>query len=128
MYGPDGLLLVNEKGIAEIDKVGMFFPIAPGDPEPGVVQWDSMPEAVEFTIKQHENFAYETAALSRMLFDPEGSNVGDLSGQALRRLLIPFYSRILHLSEINRVALAETLEMLTANGACLLYTSPSPRD
>ena len=74
-----------------------------------------MPDAVEFAVKNHENFAYEAAATSRMLFDPEGSNVGALSGQALRRLLIPFYSRVLHLSEINRVALAETLQMLFSN-------------
>ena len=119
MFGPDGLLTVDERGRATVDKKGMYFPIQPGDPNPGIIQWDAMPEAVEFTIKQHENFAYETASLSRMLFDPEGSNVGELSGEALRRLLIPFYTQILHLSEINRVALAETFEMLTANGALL---------
>ena len=119
MYGPDGLLTVDERGRAQVDKKGMYFPLSPGDETPGVIQWEAMPEAVEFTIKQHENFAYETASLTRMLFDPEGSNVGSLSGQALRRLLIPFYSRILHLSEVNRVALAETFQMLTANGALL---------
>ena len=100
------------------DAPGQYLPVNEGDQAPGILTWE-MPNALEFAVKNHENFAYEAAGLSRMLFDPEGSNVGGLSGQALRRLLIPFYSRVLHLSEVCRVALAESFQMIFSNSQLL---------
>ena len=111
LYGPDGMLQVDDIGRVTIDSEGMFLPMQDGDTQPGYLSWDSDIEAQKFDYAAHERTALVMAGLSPILFDPT-LLTGALSGVSLRRTLIPFYAKLLHLSQMMERGIIEWLSLM----------------
>lgn len=116
LYGPEGMLTVDEDGRAVIDPDGMYLPIPPGDDSiaPGYLTWDAKLDAIQFDVKQHTDIVLAMTGLSRVLFEPE-SKTGVTSGVALRRLLLPFVAKLATMKTENDCLFENVLAMITRN-------------
>ena len=114
LYGPQGAIIEDESGKAELNVKGMFFPIAPGEVTPGYLQWDSKVDAVKWAYAQHERNTLALGSISTALFDPS-LLTGILSGTALRRLLIPFTAKLSHLTNVNEDAIFALANIIINN-------------
>ena len=115
LYGPDGAVTVGEDGKAAINPAGMYFPLQEGDTAPGYLQWDPKLDAVQYSIGFHLEHALTSAGLSRIIFDPENLRLGQLSGTALKRLLLPFVARLNRLVQVNTNVAYDLIELINAN-------------
>ena len=111
---PENTLKVNDNGTVEVDVEGMVLFVQSGDNDPMYLQWDPNIEAVQWQFENSEKSMMAMAALSPLLFDPEMS-IGSTTGTALKRLMIPFYARLQHLSRVNETAIEEMLQMNNLN-------------
>ena len=118
LYGPDGVVVIDESGNAEIDIKGMYFPLHEGDTPPDYIQWDTKLDAVSYNVETNIDMALNMAGLNRLLFDPT-VNTGDLSGVALRRLLLPFTAKLNQYKEVNDRAILQILDMVNQNNAAM---------
>ena len=114
LYGPEGILETDEAGNAQLSIEGTFFPLGPDDEPPGYLQWDSKLEAVQFAATTHLGNALAMAGLATYLFDPSKRS-GPVTGEALRRLLIPFFSRTDHYSHVNNRAIEDLVSLWNRN-------------
>ena len=128
LYGPDGAVAVDDQtGKASINTQGMYFPLQPDDKPPGYLQWDSNIEAIKFQTTNAMDNMMNLVGLNRILFNPD--RIGEISGSALRRVALPFVSRVNILKEINTNALHEIINIININnqasGGELYSYSPS---
>ena len=114
LVGPESLLSVDDAGNLILDKDGQYLGLQPGDPPPEYLQWDSGLEAVGEDIRMHTENVFAMTGLSQVLFEPDGT-LGQASGVALRRLLIPFVSKVNRLKEINSAAIEDVMAMINRN-------------
>lgn len=113
LYGPASSVNVDARGKAQINIEGEFFPLQPQDQVPGYLQWDPKIEAVEFDVDRQLDFIYLQAGVPKILFDPE--RLGNTSGRALRRLLLPFISKLNGLKETNALGVESLVELISLN-------------
>ena len=113
LFGPEGAVTINAEGAAELNIQGMYFPLSEGDVEPGYLQWDTKSDAVRLDIELQLDTALNMASLNKLLFDPQ--TTGNLSGVALRRLLLPFVAKLNTLKEINDMAILDVLATFNQN-------------
>ena len=116
LYAPTGSLIVDDGGAVEINEKGMVWPLEQGDQVPGYLQWDSSNSAVEYYIEQLRTNMFSMVGLSELLFNAD-QFPGELSGEALRRLLMPFWSKLNHFKMINNTAIEQLLDMWSRNRA-----------
>ena len=116
LYGPSGMLSIDEQGRANLDRDGMFLPVEEGDEAPGYLQWDSKMEAATWQYDSLQMLVYAFSGLSPLLFDPK-IQTGVLSGEALRRTALPFLARLNHYARINESAIEMLLAIWNANRA-----------
>ena len=130
LYGPEGILSVDDNGDFVVDPDGMFLPLPDGESRPpGYLQWDAKLDAVQYDVKQHTDIILAMTGLSRVLFEPE-SKTGVTSGVALRRLLLPFVARLNTMRVENDCFLESVLAIIVRNIAANggeIYTY-EPRD
>lgn len=112
LVGPDGILKTID-GKSVVDNEGMFLPMQEGDPVPFYLQWDSDMSAVEWTYDTHLENALTHAGLHMILFDPQ--QLGEVSGRALRRLLLPFLAKLNSIKETLTLSLEDVLSVITLN-------------
>jgi len=132
MYGPanptgaGGTVFAGLQGVPIYDQAGepirgplsgkgsKYIGVPDGQQAPGFLQWDPKIQAYESIVEAYENDIYRSTGLSRMLFDPEMSS-GNVTGVALRRLMMPFVARVMHLRTRNTRAFRSLLQMLVRN-------------
>ena len=114
LYGPDTMLMKDEKGKVQINSDGMFLPVQQGDVPPGYLQWDSKTDAAKWQHDVCMNAIFAMSGLSPVLFDP-GIQTGTLTGVALRRSMLPFVSRLDHYARINDRAIEKILMVWNMN-------------
>ena len=114
LFGPDSAVAVADDGTRTISPDGMYFPLGVDDQIPGYLTWDSPLEAVKEYLDRNMQTMYTMAGLTPMLFDPQKSAGQVHSGVALRRLLIPFVSRV---ALIKRHAEKQMRDMIIAANA-----------
>ena len=116
LIGPENLLRTDDNGKVILDPSGMFLPVQPDDPDPHYLQFESAIEAVSEDIRLHQTSLLTYAGLTDMLFSPEAIT-GLPSGVALRRLLLPFFSRLDYYAQVNNTAIEKIIAILFANRA-----------
>ena len=114
LYAPAGSIVTEDGSNVRINEKGMIFPIDAGDPTPGYLQWDSRSESVTYYYNTMRSIMLNMAGLSELLFDP-GIFTGELSGVALRRLMIPFYSKLKHTETILNGVVEDALMVWNQN-------------
>ena len=116
LVGPEGMLETDDKGNAQLNPDGMFLPVQPGDANPEYLQYDSAEQSVSIDLETHTDTMLTFAGLTNMLFSPESHSGGLPSGVALRRLLLPFFSRLDYYAQVNNSAIEKIVGVLLANG------------
>lgn len=114
LYGPDGAVTLDENGNAVINTEGMYLPMQQGDHAPGYLTWDNQGLATQWDYEVLENGALAMAGLTPMLFNPSTPS-GEMSGTALKRLMMPFVARLNHLARLNETAIEELVVLWNAN-------------
>jgi len=114
LFGPDGMLTTDAGGRIEIESEGMFLPIQEDDPKPEYLQWDSKVEASQWLFDTSQLMIFAMSGLSPLLFDPS-IQTGILSGEALRRAMLPFVARLNHYARINEETIETVLNIWNAN-------------
>ena len=118
LAGPSGALAIDEQGRAELDPEGMYIPVEEGERNPEYVVWDPGINALKWAYKQSERNALSAVGLSDAIFDP-AMFTGTLSGSALRRILLPFVSKLESMANVNDEVLIHMLELYNRNRASL---------
>ena len=118
MSGPSGALTINDDGQAELDESGMYIPVEEGERNPEYIVWDPGISALSWAYKQSERNALTAVGLSDAIFDP-ATFTGTLSGSALRRILLPFVSKLETIANVNDDALIAMLDLHNRNRATL---------
>ena len=114
LYAPDSSIQTDENGNAVVNVDGMFIPMQEGDRPPGYLQWDSNIEAAQWDYDKNEQLALIMAGLNSAIFAPD-MKTGVVSGIALRRVLLPFVSKLYHYTNANNTALVEMLNIHNNN-------------
>ena len=112
LYGPSSVLREDENGNRVVDVKGQYFPLDPEDQRPGYLQWDSKSDAIRLDIDDRQTNIFGLTGLSPLLFDPtiQGSH-SSITGTALRRLLLPFYSRSQQIKVLVERMVVDMLEL-----------------
>ena len=113
LYGPANVLETLPNGSYDLHVDGMYFPLSDNDKNPGYLQWDSNVEAVKFERERNLQDIYTVSGMSPALFS-DTLKGGALSGQALKRLLLPFFSKLERLRRSNEAAIHDLIAMLNA--------------
>ena len=114
LTGPQGMVRINDDGSVNLDEEGEFLPLEKDDPIPQYVQWDSKEAAIQYDYESQQNIVYDMAGLSKLLFDNQ-SYAGQITGIALKRLMIPFVSKLNDLTERNEGVIKEAILMFNSN-------------
>ena len=114
LYAPAGSILTEDGSNVRINEKGMIFPIDSGDITPGYLQWDSRSETVNYYYNTLRSLLFNMAGLSELLFDPQ-LFTGALSGEALRRLMIPFYSRLRNYETVLNTVIEDAVMVWNQN-------------
>ena len=114
LYAPAGSILTEDGNNVRIDEKGMIFPMDQGDTVPGYLQWDSRSETVEYYYMTLRSVMFNMVGLSELLFDAS-LFPGELSGEALKRLMMPFISKLAHYKSILTVAIEDSIMVWLAN-------------
>ena len=116
LFGPDGMLQLDEKGNVELDVQGQFLPVTAGEVLPGYLQWDSQVEAVRQDLDFHFKTIFAMTGLPPTFFDTS-VRTGVLTGVALRRLFTPFLSKAYYLQQAFQRGIVDLLELWNGNRA-----------
>lgn len=111
LYGPVNAIQTDANGRRTINADGHYFPLQQGDIAPGYLQWDTDLEAVTKNINFQQEEIFLQTGLSRLIFEQSRDSVQNLSGSALRRLLIPLKSKLNMMRRLN--------ERLIRNALCI---------
>ncbi len=111
---PDGSLQPDEDGNFKIAEEGMVIPITAGDIEPYYLVWEAKYEAAKWVVDNYKKEYNSLTGLSPALFEPD-LLTGQLSGEALRRLLIVFLTRLSRIKHRNKKFVKEILGMVDNN-------------
>lgn len=114
LIGPEGLLKEDDDGRVYIDRKGSYLPINEGDEKPEYLTWDSPVEATQFSYAMNEKNLLAFAGLSQVLFDPS-QLVGNISGRALKRLLLPFVAKLGFYARVNSRGIKEAIRIINQN-------------
>ena len=114
LFGPETMLITDANGNVTLNPEGMFLPMQPDDPTPGYPFYDSRIEAASWLYQEAQQNMLNMAGLSIVLFDPD-LNLGNLSGRAVERTLIPFTSKVSARARINEEAITDVLNIWNAN-------------
>ena len=112
---PAGVLVgdKNDAGdkIVKISEEGMAIPMQKDDKQPQYIQWESKVDAVKYQTDQNRKDFYMLTSIPPIMF--EGNISGQASsGEALRRLMIPFISNLNNLAENNVKLIKSFYKML----------------
>lgn len=108
-YGPEDAIEVNEQGEYDLSAARpRYMPVPSGGVPPGYLIYDSNADAIRYFLEQCEEKIFNFSGLTRSMYDPN-TLAGNVTGQALRRLLLPFVSRIHLITELNTVAIRGAL-------------------
>ena len=132
LYGPDGAIELAEDqeadGSTEINALlpegAQYIPVEPGGIPPNYLQWDTNADAFKIFFELCEESVFNFTGLTRSLYDPSSALSGNVTGSALRRLLIPFVSRVNRIKETNRPAVEGAIRLF-AETQGFSYTFPS---
>ena len=113
MYGPDGLLKMNEAGEAELNVEGEYLGVQEGD-NLGYLQWDSKVDAITQNYEFHKSIIFDMASLSKLLFENEAF-AGQITGIALKRLMLPFISKTNDIRQKNNRVINEIVQIINNN-------------
>lgn len=116
LYGPEGLLDIDDNGKANLNSNGSFLGLGEGDTPPAYLQWDSNIVAAKENIEIHRGQVFDLSGLSRLLFSDQ-AKTGALTGIALKRLMLPFVGKLARIQKINERSIEDALIMLAENGA-----------
>lgn len=97
-------------GTVQVNPKGMMIPLNQGDPTPFYLQWDTNADASKFQIDEHWQTYFNLTAIPPILFNDSQS--APTSGEALKRLMIPFISNLAKTRRDNIVLLQSLLIML----------------
>ena len=114
LIGPPDLLREDDDGKVEVDRRGSYLPVDENAMKPEYLVWDSPVEATQFSYAMNEKNLLAFAGLSQVLFDPS-QLVGNISGRALKRLLLPFIAKLGFLSRVNSRAIKESIRIVNEN-------------
>jgi len=114
LAAPTGSLVTEDGKTVAINEKGMVFPVESGDILPQYIQWDSSMEGVQVYLNNLKSTMFNMVGLSELLFDP-ALFPGELSGEALRRLMMAFWSKLNHFKAINNQAIEQLLDMWNLN-------------
>ena len=112
LVAPAGLLVENEQGKIDIQSRGMLLPVNPDDPEPKYLQWDTNFEAARYQIDEHWRMYHTITGIPSILFST--STGGAVSGESLKRLMIPFLSNLAK-SKQDNITLVKMMLTMKAN-------------
>ena len=121
LYGPEDALQANDDGTYVLtgDRP-RYFPIPAGGIPPDYLQWDSNVEAQRYFMGRLEELIHNLTGLTRALFDPKAIS-GNVTGSALRRLLIPFVSRLSLYQQTNTDTIVQLLRVWNAGAGGRSY-------
>ena len=111
---PAGAVISEDGNSVAMDEKGMVIPVDAGDASPSYLQWDNSLSAVEFYINTLRNHMLSMTGLSDLLFDPS-LFPGELSGEALRRLLMAFWSKLNYFKGVNNGVIEQCLDIWNIN-------------
>lgn len=111
---PAGAIITEDGRNIAINEKGMVFPLEAGDPSPEYLQWDNNLEATSWYVNNLRSTMFNMVGLSDLLFDAS-LFPGELSGEALRRLLMAFWSKLNHFKAINNTAIEQILDVWNNN-------------
>ena len=114
LVGPTDLLKEDDEGKVELDRKGSYLPVDEGGVEPYYLTYEGPVDLSRMVYETNEKNALAFAGLSSLLFDP-AQNVGNLSGRALKRLLLPFIAKLGFYSRINTKAVKSAAMILNQN-------------
>lgn len=120
LFGPAGVLEADSAGNYNLNVEGTYFPLNPEDTPPGYLQWDSNVEAITYERQRNMQDFYFITGLSPILFEAD-ANRNIISGAALRRMLIPFVSRLERIRATNDGVISEVVRLLNGSGAEVMY-------
>ena len=109
LYGPEDGLEIDDAGNYNLGGARpRYIPVPSGGVPPDYLQWDSNADAIQYFREQCEELIFNFTGLTRSIYDPN-TLAGNVTGNALRRLLLPFVSRINLITEFNIVAITQAL-------------------
>ena len=109
LYGPEDALELDSDGDYVLGGTRpRYLPVPSGGVPPDYLTWDSNAEAIQYFREQCEELIFNFTGLTRSIYDPN-TLAGNVTGNALRRLLLPFVSRINLITEFNVVAITQAL-------------------
>ena len=112
LAAPAGVLSETEDGVVDIDTEGMLFPMNQGDVAPFYLQWDNASEAVKFMTEEDWRSFFILSSVPMILFTQTTGAAS--SGEALRRLMIPFLSNLYKMKQDN-IALVKMMLVMLGN-------------
>ena len=112
LAAPSGILSEKDDGKIEIDTDGMLFPLNQGDANPFYIQWDTEAVAAKFMTEEDWKSFYILTSIPPILFENQTSQ--SASGEALKRLMIPFLSSLYKMKQDN-VSLVKMMLMMLGN-------------
>ena len=110
----EGTFEENDDGKIELAKKGQLITLAEGDVPPYFLSYEGPAQISEKVLEVNERLALSAASLSSLLFDPS-QNVGNLSGRALKRLLLNTILKARFYSRINTRAIQSAAMILNQN-------------
>jgi hypothetical protein len=97
--------------VVKISEEGMAIPMQKDDAQPSYIQWESKVESVKYQTDQNRKDFYMLTSIPPIMF--EGNVSGQASsGEALRRLMIPFVSNLNGIAENNVKLIKSFYKML----------------
>ena len=114
LIGSENLLDKNDGGDAVLNRKGSFLPVGEGDVLPKYLVYEGPVDLSKFTYEVNERNALAFAGLNSLLFNSDQRS-GNLSGRAMRRLLLPFAVKLDFYSRINTKAIKSALLILNEN-------------
>lgn len=114
LTGSDGLLTEDDNGNVSINSHGQYLPVSEGEIVPSYLMFDSPALAAKMLYETHEKNLLAFAGLSTLLFDP-ASAANNLSGRALKRLILPTIAKLGFYSRVNSRAIKEAIRIVNQN-------------
>ena len=109
LYGSENLLTESADGESILNRKGSFLPVGPDDDiTPGYLQYEGPITLSEFVYETNERNALAFAGLNSLLFNSDQRS-GNLSGRAMRRLLLPFAVKLNFYARVNTKAIKSAI-------------------
>jgi len=114
LVAPSGSLITEDGNAVRVNEQGMIFPVQEGDPMPMYLQWDGNQSSMEWYYNNLKANMFNMVGVSELMFDAS-LFPGELSGEALRRMMLAFWSKLNHIKAINNEAIEKMLDIWNAN-------------